>query len=62
MSFCNTTEAWAWVEDALDVNTGAWNVRCGDRTYPDVCTFPELRWVLLSSRMGNKRGSRPKYS
>ena len=48
------------VEGALDVDAGAWDVRCGDRTYPDVCSLLEPRTVLLTSRMGNQGGSRPK--
>jgi len=34
-------EVGAWVEDTLDVN--AWDVRCGDRTYPDVFNLSRPR-------------------
>ena len=39
------------MEGALDVDAGAWDVRCEDRTYPGVCSLPEPRSVLLASRM-----------
>ena len=39
------------MEGALDVDAGAWDVRCGDRTYPGVCSLPQPRSVLLASRM-----------
>ena len=41
------------MEGTLDVDVGAWDVRCEDRTYPDICSLPELRLVLLTSKMGN---------
>ena len=34
-------EVGARVEDILDVNAG--DVRCGDRTYPDVCSLSRPR-------------------
>ena len=48
------------MEGTLDVNAGAWDVRCGDRTYPDVCSLFRLRRVLLASRMENQGGARTK--
>ena len=38
------------VQGTLDVDAGAWDVRCEDRTYPDACSLPEPRSVLLASR------------
>ena len=35
----------------LDVDAGSWNVRCGDKVYPDACSLSEPRSVLLASRM-----------
>ena len=56
----SATEVRARVEDTLDVNAGAWDVRCGDRTYPDVCSLFRQRRVLLASRMENQGGTRTK--
>jgi len=39
----SATEVGARVEDTLDVNAGAWDVRCGGRTYPDVCSLSRPR-------------------
>ena len=47
----SATEARARVEGTLDIDAGAWDVRCEDRTYPDACSLPEPRSVLLASRM-----------
>ena len=54
----SATEVRAQVKDTLDINIG--NIRYRDRTYPDICSLPELRSVLLTSRIGNQGGSRPK--
>ena len=54
----SATEVGAQVEDILDVN--ARDVRCGDRIYPDVCSLPRPRGVLLASRMENQGGTRTK--
>ena len=35
-------EAWARVEDTLDVNAGSWDVRCRDKAYADVCSLRRL--------------------
>ena len=35
----SAAEVGAQVKDTLDVNAGAWDVRCGGRTYPDVCSL-----------------------
>ena len=56
----SAAEVRARVEDILDVNAGAWDVRCGGRTYPDVCNLSRPRGVLLVSRMENQGGTRPK--
>ena len=39
----SAAEVRARVEDTLGVNAGAWDVRCGDRTYPDVCSLSRPR-------------------
>jgi len=39
----SAAEVRAQVEDTLDVNAGAWDVRCGGRTYPDVCNLSRPR-------------------
>ena len=39
------------VQGTLDVDAGAWDVRCEDVTYPDACSLPEPRSVLLAYRM-----------
>ena len=39
------------MEGTLDVDAGAWDVRREDGTYPDACSLPEPRSVLLASRM-----------
>ena len=50
------------VEGTLDIDVGAWDVRCEDRTYPDICSLPELRLVLLTFRMGNQEENKPKWA
>ena len=37
----SAAEVGAQVEDTLDVDSG--DVRCGDRTYPDVCSLSRPR-------------------
>ena len=46
----------------MDVDVGACDVRSEDRTYPDICSLPELRLVLLISRIRNQEGSKPKWA
>jgi len=53
-------EVRAQVKDTLDVNAGAWDVRCGGMTYPDVFILFRPRRVLLASRMENQGGTRTK--
>ena len=50
------------MEGTLDVDVGAWDVRCEDRTYPHICSLSELRLVLLTFRMGNQEENKPKWA
>ena len=37
------------MEGTLDVDVEAWDIRCRDRAYTDVCSISKLRSVLLTS-------------
>ena len=56
----SATATRARVEDTLGVDAGSWDVRYGDRTYPDVCSLSRQRWVFLASR--KSRGNQNKMS
>ena len=56
----SAAEVRAQVEDTLNVDAG--DVRCGERTYPDVFSLSRPRWVLLVSRMENQGGTRTKWA